>query len=70
MDSQQLFHVNGERGRRGCLVEGCPCKDARIVSTRRAAFFAAQARQQGETANRSIAPETDWRLPLIISPAA
>jgi hypothetical protein len=70
MDSQQLFHTNGERGRRGCLVEGCSCKDARIVSTRRAAFFAAQARRQGETANRSIAPELDWRLPVLITPAA
>ena len=27
-----------------CLVAGCPCKDARIVSHRRAAFFAAVAR--------------------------
>jgi hypothetical protein len=70
MDSQQLFHSTGERGRRGCLVEGCPCKDARIVSTRRAAFFADLARQQGETANRSIAPEIGWRLPVLIAPAA
>ena len=54
MDSQQLFHGVGERGRRGCLVEGCPCKDARIVSTRRAAFFGDQARQHGETAARAI----------------
>ena len=70
MDSQQLFHLNGERGRRGCLVEGCPCKDARIVSTRRAAFYADLARQHGETANRSIAPEIGWRLPVLITPAA
>ena len=70
MDSQQLFHSIGERGRRGCLVDGCPCKDARILSTRRAAFFADQARQHGETADRSIAPEIGWRLPVLISPAA
>ena len=27
-----------------CLIDGCTCKDARIVSHRRAAFFAAVAR--------------------------
>jgi hypothetical protein len=69
MDSQQLFHGTGERGRRGCLVQGCPCKDARIVSTRRAAFYADQARLHGETANRSIAPEVGWRIPLLVYPA-
>ena len=25
---------------RGCLQDGCPCRDARIVSHRKAAFFA------------------------------
>ena len=38
--------------RRACLVEGCPCKDARIVSTRRATYFASVARANGETAQR------------------
>jgi hypothetical protein len=47
-----------------CLVAGCPCKDARIVSIRRAAFFAAVARQTGETADRVIASEPSWRLPV------
>jgi hypothetical protein len=28
MDSQQVIHVSGDRVVRGCLVEGCPCKDA------------------------------------------
>jgi hypothetical protein len=42
--------------RRGCLIPGCPCKDARIVSHRRAAFFAAMARRTGQTADRVIAP--------------
>ena len=46
-----------------CLVAGCPCKDARIVSTRRARFFAALAIRAGETADRVIAPEPEWRLP-------
>ena len=48
-----------------CLVAGCSCKDARIVSSRRAAFFAAVARQTGETADRVIAPEPSWRLPVV-----
>jgi len=70
MDSQQVSHQAGDRGRRGCLVQGCPCKDARIVSTRRTVFFAAWAEQHGETANRMIAVESTWRLPSVVSPAA
>ena len=45
-----------------CLIDGCPCKDARIVSHRRAAFFAAMARQTGETADRVIAVDPEWRI--------
>ena len=48
---------------RGCLQDGCPCRDARIVSHRKAAFFAAIARKTGETADRHIAPDPDWALP-------
>ena len=48
-----------------CLVAGCPCKDARIVSHRRAAFFAAVARQAGQTADRVIVAEPSWRIPLL-----
>ena len=70
MDSQQVSHQAVDRGRRGCLVEGCPCKDARIVSTRRTAFFAAWAEQRGETANRSVTPELGWRLPTLASSVA
>ena len=69
MDSPQVSHQAVDRGRRGCLVEGCPCKDARIVSKRRAAFFAAWAQDHGETANRSVAAELDWRIPTL-APAA
>jgi hypothetical protein len=54
---------------RACLVAGCPCKDARIVSQRRARFFAARARSTGETADRHIAPEPGWRLPFALTPA-
>ncbi|HEX5824678.1 MAG TPA: hypothetical protein VFY18_09500 [Candidatus Limnocylindrales bacterium] len=46
-----------------CLVAGCPCKDARILSHRRAAFFAAFARRSGETADRIIAVDPAWQLP-------
>lgn len=50
---------------RGCLQAGCPCRDARIVSHRKAAFFAAIARAAGQTADRVIAPDPDpdWALP-------
>ena len=46
--------------RSACLVPGCPCKDSRIVSPRRARFFAAVARQAGETADRVIPAEPAW----------
>jgi hypothetical protein len=51
--------------RRACLVGGCACKDARIVSNRRAAYFAAVARSNGQTANRVVAIEAAWRLPAV-----
>ena len=71
-----MFHPNQIRtgeafsliipsGSGACLVAGCPCKDARIVSIRRAAFFAAVARRTGQTAGRVIAPEPSWRLPVV-----
>ena len=69
MDSQQVSHQAVDRGRRGCLVEGCSCKDARIVSKRRTAFFAAWAQRHGETSNRMVVPDLDWRLPTS-SPSA
>jgi hypothetical protein len=46
--------------RPACLVTGCPCKDVRIVSRRRAAFFAAWAEEHQETADRQIAPDPEW----------
>ena len=67
MDNQLVSHEATDRGRRGCLVEGCPCKDARIVSKRRAAFFAVWAREHGETADRAVAPEAEWRIPMLPS---
>jgi hypothetical protein len=67
MDIQQIErHQAADRpGRRACLVAGCPCKDARIVSRRRAAFFAAWAASHGETANRTIVPDPTWQFALI-----
>ena len=46
--------------RRACLVDGCPCKDARIISTRRVAFYSEWARQHEETADRQIEPDPEW----------
>ena len=48
--------------RRACLVDGCSCKDARIISHRRVAYFASQAigerrdRQQDRPGRRRLAP--------------
>ena len=61
----QVLDRSTTRGRTACLVAGCPCKDARIVSHRRAAFFAAVARQHGETADRVVAADPSWRLPAF-----
>jgi hypothetical protein len=47
----------------GCLVEGCTCRDARIVSRRRAAFFAWLASERGQSANREIAPDPGLAVP-------
>jgi hypothetical protein len=54
--------------RRPCLVDGCTCKDARIVSRRKAAYFAARAQANGQTADRVIAPQRGWRIPALTSP--
>jgi hypothetical protein len=48
-----------------CLVAGCTCKDARIFSYRRAAFTKAMAHRSGETADRVIAPDPEWRIPTF-----
>ena len=48
-----------------CLVAGCTCKDPRIVSQRRAAFFAAVARRTGESADRIIPADAGWRIPTF-----
>jgi hypothetical protein len=50
---------------RQCLVDGCSCRDIRVISTRRVAFFAARARATGETADRVIAAESGWLMPAM-----
>lgn len=62
MDGRDEGTTRGTATRRSCLVEGCTCGDARIVSRRRAAFFAARARATGQTADRVIAVERSWRI--------
>jgi hypothetical protein len=51
-------------------VAGCPCKDARIVSHRRAAFFAAWARDHGETADRVVIADPSWSIDVSEPSAA
>ena len=65
MDTNDLIGSHGSKQveRSGCLAEGCPCRDARIVSHRRAGFFAHLAAANGETALRVIAPEPGWAIP-------
>jgi hypothetical protein len=50
------------RARGACLTTGCVCKDARILSYRRAAFFAVIAQARGETASRIVLAEPEWRI--------
>ncbi len=59
----QATRARGLIGQRtACLVAGCPCKDARIVSHRRAAFYAAWAREHGETADRMVGADPGWSI--------
>lgn len=37
-----------------CIVDGCTCKDPRVLSTRTLKFWRELARQRGETADRVI----------------
>ena len=70
MDTRELERhpVIDPAARRACLVAGCPCKDARIVSQRRAAFFASWAASHGETADRIVEPDPTWRLAAADEP--
>ena len=64
MNRRDAISDQAQPSRRPCLVDGCPCKDARIVSRRRAAYFAARARVTGQTADRVIVREPEWSLAI------
>ena len=54
-ENTEIVDTTDIPARNACLTEGCPCKDARIVSYRRASFYA--------TADRFIPAEPGWRVP-------
>ena len=43
-----------EKTERKCLVDGCGCKDARILNRRTMEFWRDLAKRRGETGNRII----------------
>jgi hypothetical protein len=59
----EIVETTNIPARKACLTAGCSCKDARIVSYRRAAFYATVARSSGETADRVVPAEPGWRIP-------
>jgi len=65
MNGPDATETSASPARRACLVEGCTCKDARIVSTRRASYFATIARSRGETADRIVAVDPSWAIPVL-----
>ena len=62
-ETMEIVKATETRMRGACLISGCTCKDSRIVSYRRAAFFGAMARRSGQTADRVVAVEPEWRIP-------
>jgi hypothetical protein len=60
--------TSGVRG--ACLVEGCTCKDARILSSRRASYFASIAKARGETADRVVELDPTWAIPALVADIA
>ena len=68
MNGDDINEITSSPSRSACLVAGCSCKDARIVSTRRASYFASVAQARGETADRMIEAEENWVLPVWSEP--
>jgi hypothetical protein len=62
-ETNEIVEATETRMRGACHISGCTCKDVRIVSHRRAAFFAYMARRSGQTADRVVAVEPGWRIP-------
>jgi hypothetical protein len=60
----EMVDASEKSVRGACLNAGCACKNPRIVSRRRAAFFAAMAQRSGQTADRFVPVEVDWRIPF------
>ena len=63
----EIVETTNVPARNACLTAGCSCKDARIVSSRRAAFYATVARGSGETADRVVPAEPGWRIPAVVA---
>ena len=63
----KIVETTNVPARNACLTAGCSCKDARIVSYRRAAFYATIARGSGETADRIVPAEPGWRIPAVVA---
>jgi len=64
MNGPDVSEITTAPARRACLVDGCTCKDARILSTRRASYFASIAASRGETADRIIPADPTWAFPV------
>ena len=67
MNGQDETTSQETTAKRSCRQDGCACQDVRIVSHRRAAFFAAVARANGQTADRQIAPEPGWQFSDVMA---
>jgi hypothetical protein len=66
-ENTEIVETTNIPTRKACLTAGCSCKDARIVSYRRAAFYATVARGSGETADRVVPAEPGWRIPAVVA---
>ena len=63
LEAAEIIETTNIPARKACPNTGCSCRDARIVSFRRAAFYAAVARSSGQTADRIIPADPEWRIP-------
>jgi len=70
MNGPDVTEITTSPARRACIVEGCTCKDARILSSRRAAYFASVAKARGETADRVVEADPSWAIPAMSDLAA
>ena len=63
LEAAEIIETTNIPARKACPTTGCSCRDPRIVSFRRAAFYAAIARSSGQTADRVIPADPEWRMP-------